>query len=203
MCRGVIICAVCRLQPHPSDRSMYILFLCLAIVHAAALLPSSLVGQIHFPAWNGRCLDFDDINAATSPVVLNECDSSISTQLWRVDSFRSHITTMNGNKCLSIHENAQNSDEFINQVIEAAACKYISSGRSSVKGHADGFQKLVFANETIIWRGQSKVLPSELSERYCLEVADYEEIGVTVVLRHCIAGEPQQHFAFEDSRRHI
>ena len=112
---------------------MHILLLCLAIVHAASLpnsAYSALVGQIHFPAWNGRCLDFDDINATSNLVVLNECDSSISTQLWRVDSARSHITTFNGSKCLSIRENSKNGDEFINELVEAAACKYVSSGRS-------------------------------------------------------------------------
>jgi hypothetical protein len=163
------------------------------------------VGQFHFPLLDSRCLDLDDSRAVVSVVVLNECDPSVQTQLWRVDSSRTQITTLHGNKCLSIHQKTKDGgDDFINELIEATACKYVSSGRSSAKNQPNGFQKLIFANDTIIWRGQSKFLPADIGDRYCLEVVDSEEIGVTVALKYCIAGRQQQHFEFEDNnRRHF
>jgi len=163
------------------------------------------VGLFHFPAWAGRCLDVDDAAAATSAVVLNECDAATTTQLWRVDATRFQIATSHGNRCLSIHQNAtdMDADEVLNQPVESTGCKYVTSGRSSAKGQTEGYQKLIFLNESIVWRGQSKHLPADIGDRYCLEAKENEELGATLVLKHCIEGRKQQHFEFEEYKRRL
>jgi hypothetical protein len=164
-------------------------------------IQTSLIGHLHFPYWPSRCLELDDPNAVSSAVVLNECDTTSVTQLWRLDNARLQITTLKGNKCLTIHQDGTGVDEPAKSPVEATTCKYITSGRSSAKGQADGYQKLVFLNETIIWRGQSKVLPYDIEDRYCVEVEESEESGSALALEHCTRDRQQQHFQFEDIKR--
>src|ERR1700742_916445 len=162
------------------------------------------VGLLRFPAWAGRCLDVDDATAATSAVVLNDCDVATATQLWRLDVARFQIASSHGNRCLSIHQGGaaandtdSGPDEVLNVPVETTGCKYVTSGRASARGQTEGFQKMVFLNESIVWRGQSKVLPADIGDRYCLEAMASEELGATLVLKHCIEGRKQQHFEFE------
>jgi len=169
----------------------------LAILLALLSLSTALLGQFRSPRWSGLCLDIEDAKEKHSPVVLNECDSSVATQYWRIDDKHHTIISKMGKKCLEIHHDGHESDDdFVSQRIEATACVYLNSRRSGVKGQADGYQKLMFANETIIWRGQSKRLPSALTERYCIEAVPSEEYGISLVLEHCKKGKPQQHFQF-------
>jgi len=169
-----------------------------------------IVGQFHVPA-HDACLELEDSpHGQFTPLTLNECDSSAASQHWRLDITKMQIMTSPGTKCLGIHSetkpartnnNNAHVDEFTHRVIEVMPCKYISGGRSQTKGQTDGWQKLVFVNDTIIWRGQSKTLPAEIRDRYCVEVMEWERTGDEYLsLEKCVPGKEQQRFQFEDNK---
>jgi len=98
-------------------------------------------------------------------------------------------------KCLQIRHAAENdSDNFENDGIEAAGCRYAGANR-----FPEGFQRLVFVNHTIVWRGQLRILPANITARYCVE-AEAAEFGSAVNLQHCEQGNKLQHWIFVTDR---
>jgi hypothetical protein len=170
---------------------------------------SPIIGQFHLPAHGDACLELEDSpRGQYISLSINDCESGSTSQQWRLDPTKMQIMTSPGNKCLGIHSENRSSrsdnnnglvDKFTHRVVEVMPCKYINTGRSSTKGQADGWQKLVFVNDTIIWRGQSKTLPADVRDRYCVEVVEYERTGDEYLsLEKCVPGKEQQRFHFED-----
>jgi hypothetical protein len=129
--------------------------------------------------------------------VLGDCARS-TVQRWTDNSNNWQIVAARGDKCLQIRHAAENdSDDFTNDPIEAAGCRY-AGGRGANRS-PEGFQRLVFVNHTIVWRGQLRVLPANVTARYCVE-AEGRGLGSAVNLQHCEAGDKAQHWIFVTDR---
>jgi len=87
-------------------------------------------------------------------------------------------------------------DAFLNAVLESSPCKSIHDGRASVAGTSDGYQRLTLVDGMMVWRGQSKVLPEEWEQRFCVE-AEAIEVGAGTALQHCRKGEKRQSWKWE------
>jgi hypothetical protein len=88
------------------------------------------------------------------------------------------------------------SDEFASDPIDVTACRTVRAGDGLVS--PDGFQKLVFLDGQIVWRGQSKVLPQEVTERFCVEAHMMGNgSAMALMLQHCVPGKPEQQFRFD------
>jgi hypothetical protein len=146
------------------------------------------------------CLDLDTPYLPTSAVNLSPCLSSSATQFWHIHPESFQITSYPwGHTCLTItHPEDLLSGEFSQQPILATSCEYVQSRRSSAQGQPDGFQKLVWTNSTLIWRGQSKVLPQAVDLRYCIEVQGSPDATTVLSLEHCVQDKETQQFKFEE-----
>jgi hypothetical protein len=146
-------------------------------------------------------------------------DLLFGRQLWREHATIYQISHARDSKCLHIAHadvgDISQDDNFASDKVVASACRYTSrdphptSAISMVKSwmstlsnkgqFAEGFQRLVFTSGTgsgnILWRGQSRVLPSDPSARYCVE-AESLETGAGVVLAHCEDGNETQAWTY-------
>jgi hypothetical protein len=165
----------------------------LLLLHQLVRQASSISGRIQSLHDASKCLEIEDPTGPSSLVILADCRRN-NTQRWTDNSNMWQIAAANGNKCLQIRHAAENdSDEFANDLIEATACKY--AGNGGANRFPEGFQRLVFVNHTIVWRGQSKILPANVTSRYCVEL-EAPFFGSPVYLQHCEEGNPSQLWIF-------
>jgi hypothetical protein len=172
----------------------------------ALIFPSvtlAFVGQFvyHSDGYPPLCVDLDTPHLPTSAVNLTPCLSSSSTQYWHIHPENFQITSYPwGHTCLTIaHPEDLLSGEFSRQPILATSCEYVQSRRGSAQGQPDGFQKLVWTNSTLTWRGQSKTLPQALDLRYCIEVQGSPDATTVLSLEHCVQDKEEQQFDFEEN----
>ncbi|KAF2673612.1 hypothetical protein BT63DRAFT_161463 [Microthyrium microscopicum] len=189
-----------------------------AFIAASLLAASASKGTINTTATKGtikytpnphQCLESSNPHSATSTIVLASCSSTTpnnkttipARQLWRIDPDRLTITSSSGKRCVWVQHPDDTSDEFSNNPVDVTACKTVRLGDGLVS--ADGFQKLVFLDGTIVWRGQSKTLPQRVEERFCVEASrqvvngSADEGAVALMLQHCVPGKPEQQFRFD------
>jgi len=170
-------------------------------VFLAPALAFGDIGQIiyHSPNYPPLCLDLDTPYLPTSAVNLTPCIPLSATQYWHLDLLKLQITSYPwGHTCLTItHPDDPASSLFSQQPVLAKSCEYVQSGRGSAQGQTDGFQKLEWMNGTLIWRGQSKVLPQALNLRYCIEVRGSPDAMTVLSLEHCAKDKSEQGFEFQ------
>jgi hypothetical protein len=167
----------------------------------------ALVGRFTYQSYGYPllCVDLDTPYLPTSAVNLSPCLSSALTQYWHIHPENFQITSYPwGHTCLTIdHPEDLLSSEFSRQPILARSCEYVKSRRPSANGQPDGFQKLVWMNNTMVWRGQSRILPKATELRYCIEVQSSPDATTVLSLEHCVGDKDEQQFDFEEKEFEI